>query len=72
MTPMSKITPIGAMKIADPARWEREVIRAMKQAGGRLAVAAEALGVSTRQLSRWLAEYPHIPRAEPGRPWPKK
>lgn len=72
MTRMSgRITKIGALKIADPVAFELELRRAMTAADGRIPVAAEALAVSVRQLSRWLAELPDVPRAKPGRPWPK-
>jgi hypothetical protein len=71
MTHMSKISQVGALKIADPARWEVLVRREMKRADGRIPAAAESLGVSVRQLHRWLAELPDIERAPPGRPWPK-
>jgi hypothetical protein len=69
---MSKITPTGALRIVDPAKWEALVRREMKRADGRIPAAAEALGVSGRQLRRWLDELPDIDRAPPGRPWPKK
>lgn len=72
MTPMSKISAVGALRIVDPAKWEATVRREMRKAEGRIPVAAEALGVSVRQLSRWLADLPDVPRAAPGRPWPKK
>ena len=72
MTPMSKISQVGALKIADPTKWEATVRREMKKAEGRIPVAAQALGVSVRQLTRWLAELPDVERASPGRPWPQK
>lgn len=65
------MTPIGALKVADPVKWKATVRDALNKAGGRIAAAAEALGVSGRQLSRWLAEDPDLPRASPGRPWPE-
>ncbi len=71
MPRMARITTMGALKIADPPKWEASLRREMKRAEGRIHVAAEALGVSVRQLSRWLAEHPDIPRCGPGRPWPK-
>jgi hypothetical protein len=69
---MAGLTRMGALKIADPAAFERELRRTMLAAGGRIPAAAEALGVSVRQLSRWLAELPEVDRAKPGRPWPAK
>lgn len=40
----------------DTEKWAREVKRAMRDAGGRVPVAAEALGISPRQLFRWLED----------------
>lgn len=65
-------TRLGALRLVDPARFEKELRRALRASGGHLAPAAEAIGVSTRQLARWLAELPDVPRAAPGRPWDKK
>ncbi len=72
MPSMAKISETGALKILDPAKWEALVRREMKRADGRIPVAAEALGVSVRQLHRWLSELQGVERAPPGRPWPKK
>jgi hypothetical protein len=47
----------------DRAAWAREVKRAMLDAGGRVPAAAEALGISTRQLFRWL-EDPALAKVE--------
>lgn len=52
------LTPIGATRVSDPEAWERQVRAAMRRARGRTTEAAEALGVSTRTLFRWLAEPP--------------
>jgi transcriptional regulator with PAS, ATPase and Fis domain len=51
-----RITPAGALRIVDPAKWARAVKQAMRAAGGRVPEAAKALGVSRRQLYRWLME----------------
>lgn len=69
MPPMARLTRMGALKIADPTKWLDALERAMRKAEGRIPVAAEELNVSVRQLSRWLAEHPEIPRCGPGRPW---
>jgi ActR/RegA family two-component response regulator len=51
-----RITPAGALRIVDSAKWVRLVKRAMREAGGRVPDAARALGVSRRQMYRWLME----------------
>jgi len=68
MTPMSKISAMGALKIVDPSKFEATLRREMKRSDGYLAPCAEAMGVSKRQLARWLDEYPDIPRAPAHRP----
>lgn len=52
------LTQIGATRVSDPDEWEKQVRAAMRRAKGRTSEAAEALGVSTRTLFRWLAEPP--------------
>jgi hypothetical protein len=49
-----RLSPLGALRVVDPAKWAREVKKAMRAAGGRVPDAAEALDVSTRTLFRWL------------------
>lgn len=61
------MTRVGLLKLTDKKAWEKEVRAAMGD-GASIATAAAALGVSTRQLARWLAECPKIPRREGGRP----
>jgi ActR/RegA family two-component response regulator len=51
-----RITPAGALRIVDPVKWARAVKKAMRDADGRVPDAAKALGVSRRQLYRWLME----------------
>lgn len=51
MPPRSRI---GALRIALPKQWRLEVRRALREAKGNLDVAAAALAVSRRQLSRWI------------------
>lgn len=51
-----RISPLGALRILDPEKWERAVRKAMVDADGRIPDAAEALGVSLRQMYRWLAD----------------
>lgn len=46
---------IGALKVVDPARFEREVRSALRKADGKMEVAAEILDVTPRTLFRWLA-----------------
>lgn len=67
---MPQMTQVGAMKIADRTEWKKQIRVAMKDADGRVADAAKSLGVSERQLFRWLAEddMKTIPRAEFGLP----
>lgn len=72
LTTMAKISEAGALKILNREKWDALVRREMKRADGRIPVAAEALGISVRQLHRWLAELDSINRAPPGRPWSKK
>jgi hypothetical protein len=62
------ISQMGALRVADPKEFERRLRLAMKAADGRLPDAAEELGVSARQLSRWLAEFPEVDRAPAHRP----
>lgn len=63
------ISRLGALRIADNARWANEIRSAMRAAAGRVPAAAEALGVSARQLFRFLADdaLADIPRAPAGR-----
>lgn len=68
---MSKITRLGALRVADPARWEKEIRAAMRNAP-TTQHAADKLDVSKRQLQRWLDELPDIARPPEGRPWPTK
>lgn len=62
------ISRLGALRITDRTRWVREISQTMTAARGNATEAAKALGVSKRQLMRWLAELPEIKRAAPGRP----
>lgn len=64
------MTQIGALKIANPAMWERRIRDAMRDAGGSIPKAAENLGVSQRMLFRWLADpfLADVPRRAEGRP----
>jgi ActR/RegA family two-component response regulator len=66
-----RMTPIGAMRVADPERWEKAVRDAMKEADGAIPEAAAALDVSRRTLHRWLSEpvFADVERRAPGRPW---
>lgn len=53
----------------NPAAWAQRVAAAMTAAEGYADVAAQALGVSSRQLHRWLDDplLAHVPRAPNGR-----
>lgn len=62
------LSRLGALRVSNPDQWAKEVARAMKAARGNVGNAAESLGVSKRQLMRWLAELPEVPRSTPGRP----
>ena len=50
------MTELGALRVVDSAKWARTVKRALKAHGGRTADAAEELGISVRQLFRWLGD----------------
>jgi hypothetical protein len=51
-----------ALAIADPDQWEARVRGALVAERGNVAAAAKALGISGRQLWRWIAEKPAILR----------
>lgn len=51
-----RISPLGALRIVDPAKWAAKVKRALRESGGHVGPAADALEISKRQLFRWLAE----------------
>lgn len=59
-----RLSPVGALRIADPAAWARMVTKAMHDAGGRVPTAAVALDVSRRQLERWLRSEPLLADVE--------
>jgi len=63
-----RISPLGALRVVDPEAWEKAVRKAMKAAKGGLPEAAEALGITSRQLSRWLDDprLSDVPRAPVG------
>jgi hypothetical protein len=50
----SRLSELGALRVLDPDKWARRVRAEMRKAGGRVPDAASALGVSVRQLYRWL------------------
>lgn len=56
-------TVIGALKIADPKKWVSSIQAAMGKSQGRVPEAAHALGISPRQLWRWL-EDPRLSNVE--------
>lgn len=62
------MTPLGALRVLNRDRWLATLRKALEDAGGRIPAAAKSLGMSVRQLSRWLAEDPTLPRSKPGRP----
>lgn len=66
---MAKITVLGALKISNPKEWEAKVRAALEQSDGAVDRAAVLLQVSTRTLTRWLAELKDVKRRGPGRPW---
>jgi hypothetical protein len=63
-------TKMGALKVVDPTAWQKEIKKAMKNSKGRVKAAAESLGVSDRQLFRWLADpvFTNVVRAPIGEP----
>lgn len=48
------LSKLGAMRLTDPATFNEKIRSAMARAKGRIPDAADALGVSARQLRRWL------------------
>lgn len=46
---------LSALRIADPARWER-IVRSALHTNPTVELAADQLGVSWRTLMRWRAE----------------
>ncbi len=64
---MGRLTRTGALRMVDPTAWVREVRGAMRAAEGRIPDAAKELGVSMRQLFRWLDDpaLRDVPRAPP-------
>jgi DNA-binding NtrC family response regulator len=61
-------SPLGALRILDPDKWERTIRKAMKDAKGRIPDAAETLGIGVRQLFRLLTDprLSNVERAPPG------
>jgi len=64
------VSELTALRIVDPKAWEARIRAAMKAADGRTTEAAEALGISVRQLYRVLDEplFRDVVRARRGRP----
>ena len=62
------ITPTGALRRVDPEAWAERVRAAIQKAGGRVPEAAQALGISPRQLWRLLkaGRFEGLPRAPTG------
>lgn len=48
------LSPIGALRLADPDKWAATVRDVMARTDGRIPEAAQELGISERQLFRWL------------------
>lgn len=67
-----RVIRIGALRVVDPAQWEREIRRAMSRAEGRIPDAAFHLGIHRRTLFRWLQEprLADVPRVAHGEPRP--
>lgn len=63
---MPVFTKIGALRLINPKLWKEQIRQAMHDADGRVGDAADKLGVSPRQLFRWLSSLPEIPRVENG------
>lgn len=51
-----RLSELGALRVVDPNKWAAKVKRALRESGGFIDPAAEALDVSRRTLLRWLAE----------------
>jgi hypothetical protein len=64
------ISMLGALRHVNPREWERRIRVAMRAAAGRIPAAAEQLGVSKRQLFRWLGlpQFADLERVEHGLP----
>jgi transposase len=68
------LSELGALRVLDPEKWARKVRGAMRKSSGRVPDAAIELGVSVRQLYRWLgakgedgvALFENVERAGPG------
>ena len=69
---MSRMSKIGALKIVDQVRWVEVIFEAMREAKGRIPDAALTLGISERQLYRWLQdeEFKDVERVPDGEPRP--
>ena len=63
-----RLSQLGAMRILDEVKWERTIREAISDADGIIPDAAEALGLSTRQLYRLLTDsrFSDVDRAPPG------
>lgn len=57
------ITKIGSLKYSDPVKWTSEIYSALQASNGFLDDAADRLGVSKRQLIRWIKEQPSYVQA---------
>jgi hypothetical protein len=58
--PHGGISALGALRIANPAEWERRIREALDAEDGKVPEAAVLLGCSTRQLYRWLGKEPRL------------
>ena len=50
------LTAMGVLRLSNRAAWEKRVREAMVKAHGSVPEAAGLLGISRRQLERWLGE----------------
>ena len=49
---------LSALAVVDPPRWSAEIRGALVKHQGNVAKSADELGVSVRQLWRWIAKNP--------------
>lgn len=69
-----RLAYLKAMRLVQPEAWVAMVKAAMLEAKGHVTDAAEILGISERQLYRWMKEEKHgllsgVERAPRGRPF---
>jgi len=61
------LTELGALRIVDPKAWAKRVLDALREADGNRTHAAAALGITHRQMMRWMQD-PLLERAPEPKP----